>query len=58
MILGWSHPAVLERLHAALDEGTSYGAPTAAEVELARLICEAMPSVELVRMVTRAPRPP
>ena len=51
MILGWSHPAVLERLHAALDQGTSYGAPTAAEVELARLICEAVPSVELVRMV-------
>jgi glutamate-1-semialdehyde 2,1-aminomutase len=51
MVLGWGDPAVSERLHAAVDEGTSYGAPTAAEVELARLICEAVPSVELVRMV-------
>ncbi len=51
MILGWGHPHVLSRLHQALEDGTSFGAPTAPEVELARLICAAVPSVELVRMV-------
>jgi glutamate-1-semialdehyde 2,1-aminomutase len=51
MILGWGHPQVLNRLHQVLEEGTSFGAPTALEVELARLICAAVPSIELVRMV-------
>jgi glutamate-1-semialdehyde 2,1-aminomutase len=51
MILGWGHPQVLGRLHQTLEEGTSFGAPTALEVELARLICAAVPSIELVRMV-------
>ena len=51
MILGWGHPRVLAALHAQLELGTSFGAPTELEVELARLICEAVPSVELVRMV-------
>ncbi len=51
MLLGWGHPDVLGRLHAQIELGTSFGAPTELEVELARLICEAMPSVELVRMV-------
>jgi glutamate-1-semialdehyde 2,1-aminomutase len=51
MILGWGHPAVLERLRATLEDGTSFGAPTALEVELARIICSALPSIELVRMV-------
>jgi len=51
MILGWGHPDVVARLHAQIDAGTSFGAPTELEVELARLICDAVPSVELVRMV-------
>jgi len=51
MILGWGHPEVVGRLKEQVEMGTSFGAPTALEVELARLICEAMPSVELVRMV-------
>ncbi len=51
MILGWGHPDVVGSLHAQVDRGTSYGAPTELEVELARLVCEAVPSIELVRMV-------
>jgi glutamate-1-semialdehyde 2,1-aminomutase len=51
MILGWGHPEVTGRLHQQVDLGTSYGAPTELEVELARLICAAVPSIELVRMV-------
>ena len=51
MILGHCHPKVKEALKEAVDRGTSYGAPTALEVELARLIKEAYPSIEMVRMV-------
>jgi glutamate-1-semialdehyde 2,1-aminomutase len=51
MILGWGHPEVVGRLRTQVGLGTSYGAPTELEVELARLICEAVPSIELVRMV-------
>jgi len=51
MILGWGRPEVVDRLRRQLDRGTSFGAPTEVEVELARLICEAVPSVEMVRMV-------
>lgn len=52
MILGHQHPGVIAKLHEALDKGTSYGAPTEAENELAELIIEAVPSVEMVRMVS------
>jgi glutamate-1-semialdehyde 2,1-aminomutase len=51
MILGHNHPDVRGALEVALTGGTSFGAPTAGEVELARLVTEMVPSVELVRLV-------
>jgi glutamate-1-semialdehyde 2,1-aminomutase len=51
LILGHSHPKVSAALHAAVDRGTSFGAPTEAESELAELIIAAVPSIELVRLV-------
>jgi glutamate-1-semialdehyde 2,1-aminomutase len=51
MILGHGHPAVRAALHAAVDGGTSYGAPSAGEVELARLITRIYPAIEQVRLV-------
>lgn len=52
MILGHRHPAVEQAVAEALQRGTSYGAPTAAENELAELIIEAVPSIERVRLVS------
>ncbi|WP_094603250.1 Glutamate-1-semialdehyde 2,1-aminomutase [Sporomusa silvacetica DSM 10669] len=51
MILGHAHPEVTAELRVALERGTSYGAPTLLETELARLITEAIPSMDLVRFV-------
>ena len=51
LILGHSHPQVVEALKQALERGTSFGAPTELEVTLAKMICQAMPSVEMVRFV-------
>lgn len=51
MILGHAHPAVLEAVERAARDGLSFGAATAREVEMAELICEIVPSVEMVRMV-------
>ncbi len=51
LILGHAHPRVVERLKWAADRGTSYGAPTALETELAELVIQAMPAVEMVRFV-------
>jgi glutamate-1-semialdehyde 2,1-aminomutase len=51
MILGHSHPEVVAAVAAALARGTSFGAPTEAESELASRIIEAVPSVEKVRLV-------
>lgn len=51
LIAGHAHPAVTARLHEAVDRGTSYGAPTEAETELARLVVEMVPSIEMVRFV-------
>ena len=52
MILGHAEPSVLRVLRAALKRGTSFGAPTESETQLAELICGALPSVEQVRMVS------
>jgi len=52
MILGHAHPAVVAALEGAIRRGTSFGAPTLAENELAELIIEAVPSVEKVRLVS------
>ena len=51
MILGHAHPTVVEAVEAALRRGTSFGAPTLAETELAALVIAAVPSVEKVRLV-------
>jgi glutamate-1-semialdehyde 2,1-aminomutase len=52
LILGHAHPAVVEAVRDAAGRGTSFGAPTMAETELAISICERMSSVEMVRMVS------
>lgn len=52
LILGHAHPAVVRAVADAAARGTSFGAPTAAEVELAELICAALPAVEMVRFVS------
>jgi glutamate-1-semialdehyde 2,1-aminomutase len=51
LILGHAHPKVVGALKKAIERGTSYGAPTPLEIELAELILEAYPSMEKVRMV-------
>jgi glutamate-1-semialdehyde 2,1-aminomutase len=50
-ILGHRPPSVIQALSAVLELGTSFGAPTGREVELAELIIDAVPSVEMVRLV-------
>jgi glutamate-1-semialdehyde 2,1-aminomutase len=52
MILGHAHPAVLRAIRAALARGTSFGAPTEGETQLAEAIHRVLPSVEKVRMVS------
>jgi glutamate-1-semialdehyde 2,1-aminomutase len=51
LILGHAHPRVLAAIQEAAQLGTSFGAPTARETEMAKLVCEYVPSVEVVRMV-------
>ena len=51
LILGHAHPRVTEALKRAVDRGTSYGAPTALETQLAELVCEIVPSAQMVRFV-------
>ena len=52
MILGHAHPDVIAAVCDAARKGTSFGAPTEAETEMALLICEAIPSMERVRMTS------
>jgi len=52
LILGHAAPAVVEAVAAAAARGTSYGAPTAGEVQLAEAITQAYPSIEMVRLVS------
>jgi glutamate-1-semialdehyde 2,1-aminomutase len=51
LLLGHRHPSVIEAIEKALEIGTSFGAPTEREIELAELIRELVPSVEMVRLV-------
>ncbi|MBF0258761.1 MAG: glutamate-1-semialdehyde 2,1-aminomutase [Desulfamplus sp.] len=51
MILGHRHPAVIDALEQVLKSGTSFGAPTPLETELAKSVIEFVPSIEMVRMV-------
>ncbi len=51
MLLGHAHPTVSKAVHAAVDRGTSFGAPCEDEVRLAKAVLEAMPGMEMVRMV-------
>ena len=51
LILGHRHPAVIEAITSVLERGTSFGAPIDLEVRLAQMVVEAVPSVEMVRMV-------
>src|SRR5687767_15849910 len=51
LMLGHAHPAVTEAIIHASERGSSYGAPCAAEVELADLVVALMPSIEMVRFV-------
>ncbi len=51
LILGHSHPEIVEAVREAAGRGTSYGIPTRVEVEMARKVVEMVPSIEMVRMV-------
>jgi glutamate-1-semialdehyde 2,1-aminomutase len=51
LLLGHRHPQIVRALEEALEGGTSFGMPTQREVELAEAICEALPSIEMVRLV-------
>jgi glutamate-1-semialdehyde 2,1-aminomutase len=52
LIVGHAHPDVVAAVQAAAARGLSFGAPTAAELKLAQLICAALPSVEMLRLVS------
>ncbi|MGB5581171.1 MAG: glutamate-1-semialdehyde 2,1-aminomutase [Woeseia sp.] len=52
MILGHAHPDVIASVQRTAENGLSFGAPCVLETEIARMICETMPSIERVRMVS------
>ena len=51
MILGHNHPVIREAVEKAVKDGLSFGAPTRREVEIAELMCDLVPGIEMVRMV-------
>ena len=51
LMLGHAHPQVVEALHKAVQEGTSFGAPSPLENQLAKLVQEFMPKIEMLRFV-------
>ncbi len=51
MILGHNHPEVISAVQSAVNNGLSFGAPTAAEIAMADKVCELVPSMDMVRMV-------
>lgn len=52
LILGHAHPEVIKAVQAVAENGLTFGAPTEAELEIAELICELVPSIEQVRLVS------
>lgn len=52
MIMGHANPQVLQAVRDRLDDGMSYGAPTAIETTMAERICQLMPNIEMIRMVS------
>ncbi|MEH6502298.1 MAG: glutamate-1-semialdehyde 2,1-aminomutase [Cycloclasticus sp.] len=52
MVLGHSHPDVIEAVKKAADKGLSFGAPTIIETTMAEKVCSLMPSIEKIRMVS------
>lgn len=52
MILGHAHPDVIDAIRKAAQKGASFGAPTETETQMARLICQAIPSIERIRMTS------
>ncbi|HXV09692.1 MAG TPA: glutamate-1-semialdehyde 2,1-aminomutase [Burkholderiales bacterium] len=52
LIAGHAHPSVIQAVEQAAERGLSFGAPTAQEVEMAELLCNLMPSLEQVRLVS------
>ncbi|MFD1178680.1 glutamate-1-semialdehyde 2,1-aminomutase [Paenibacillus puldeungensis] len=52
LIMGHAHPEVVKALQDAVAKGTSFGAPTLLETEMAKLVAERVPSVDIVRMVS------
>ncbi|MBW7476204.1 glutamate-1-semialdehyde 2,1-aminomutase [Paenibacillus oenotherae] len=51
LIMGHAHPDVIEAIKRTAEKGTSFGAPTELETAMAELVCERVPSIEVVRMV-------
>lgn len=51
LIMGHAHPEVVEAIRKTAEKGTSFGAPTELETLMAELVCERVPSVDIVRMV-------